>query len=390
MFFENEKDILGDISADNDLISWDDVLAKEEKKETPSPQQGKKTNQDGIVDLRDELNFTPGEDEPINEEELTKILNDDSMYTQQATYDSNGNGHDFQDDNSMSIEENALNESLNMQMNKKPPHDFMPRKEQQKKSSNMLPLLLLLLVLLLAGGGYYGLSFYAEENDLTIAEIFKPQTTQDKMNEMTPQDLQNRNDQAIQEETSIQEEENIPVVNEDEAQEIVPEDTTKEESEAKTKVVQVHNTGRINPFQPIGKYLTVTVPKTTLNYDGSGVPKPPEEYGIEDVNTRKMVTITISGVMYDNVSPSAIITYDNDDYFVQKGDKLDEFSILDIGQGFVIIGLGKNTYKASIGENFKVDVDIDGSAKFLPEGQGKQYFSSNHTSTSDVSIKTRN
>ena len=83
MYFENEKDILGDISADNDLISWDDVLAKEEEK--PSQAKQKQAKKDGIVDLKDEISFDSLDDEPIDEEALKKILNDDTTYSEQAS-----------------------------------------------------------------------------------------------------------------------------------------------------------------------------------------------------------------------------------------------------------------------------------------------------------------
>lgn len=383
MYFENEKDILGDISADNDLISWDDVLAKEEEK----PSKQKQASKDGVVNLKDEISFDSIDDEPIDEEALKKILNDDTTYSEQASYNSYeaASASTVNEIDPVSVQEDALNQSLSAEMNKRIPNDFVPRKEQQAKGSNVMPLLILALLLLLIGGGYYGITFYLEENDMSLEDLFNPQNNQQQVSQVA--DIPQENVQT--EDIASEQEENIPVVNEDEAQEIVPEDEANK-AEEKTKVVQVYNSGRVNPFQPIGKYLTITVPKTTLNYDGSGVPKPPEEYGIENENTRKMVTITVSGVMYDSKEPSAIITYDKDDYFVQKGDKLDEFDILDIGKGFVIIGLGKNTYKANIGENFQVDIDIDGSAKFLPEGQGRQYYSSNHTSTSDVAIRTRN
>ena len=90
-----------------------------------------------------------------------------------------------------------------------------------------------------------------------------------------------------------------------------------------------------------------------------------------------MMTIAVSGIMYDEVKPSAIITYNDNDYFVQRGDKLDNYRIIDIARNHVTIALGNNTYKANVGEEFKISSKFDGSAQFIPsqQGGGKQYYS---------------
>ena len=89
------------------------------------------------------------------------------------------------------------------------------------------------------------------------------------------------------------------------------------------------------------------------------------------------MAIAVSGIMYDETKPSAIITYDNNDYFVQKGDRLDEYRVLDITKTYVTMAYNKNVYKANIGEEFKVSSQFYGSADFLPtnQGGGKQYYS---------------
>ena len=145
----------------------------------------------------------------------------------------------------------------------------------------------------------------------------------------------------------------------------------------KKKVINVVPTGRSNPFMPIAKYATTEIPDAQILYDKSGIPKPPEEYGIKEKETVQLMTIAVSGIMYDDIKPSAIITYDNNDYFVQKGDKLDNYKIIEIAKNYVTIALGNNTYRANIGEEFKISSNFEGSARFMSqnEGGGRQYYS---------------
>ena len=91
----------------------------------------------------------------------------------------------------------------------------------------------------------------------------------------------------------------------------------------------------------------------------------------------KMLAIAVSGIMYDEVSPSAIITFDGNDYFVQKGDRLDDYKVINITRNSVTIALGKNLYRANIGEEFKITSNFYGSAQYLPskQGGGRQYYS---------------
>ena len=128
---------------------------------------------------------------------------------------------------------------------------------------------------------------------------------------------------------------------------------------------------------PLQKYIAVEIPETVIDYDKSGLPKPPETYGVQDERTTKMLTIAVSGIMYDETSPSAIITFDGNDYFVQKGDKLDDYRVIDISRSAVTIALGKNLYKAKVGEEFKITSNFYGSAQYLSpkQGGGRQYYS---------------
>jgi hypothetical protein len=172
----------------------------------------------------------------------------------------------------------------------------------------------------------------------------------------------------------------------------------------KRKIISVIPTGRSNPFLPISKYMTTSIPDTNVDYDRAGIPKPPESYGEKDIETTRLMSIAVSGIMYDETKPSAIFTYDNNDYFVQKGDRLDEYRILDITKTYVTLAYKKNVYKANIGEEFKVSTQFYGSADFIPsnQGGGRQYYSIGeqakqigvqptlrYVSESDITINTK-
>lgn len=360
MFFEDEKEIIregADIHIDEDgTVTWEDVLNTDN--DIPVVDNSKSGD---VVDLGDELELVQADDD-IDDAELTQILNKkheptvtpstEPVVEQQASAE-----EDFDIDSQLAsvvLEQNKTNET------------HTPRKKEKPASnSSSTPLLLVvLLILILGGGGYYGYQ-YLLDNDM-LGSVNQPNlpprpTPQQEMNNITPEQLEQR--QAVQEE--------IPVVNEEQAQEIQPEEPKKEEKlEEKKQVINVIPTGRPNPFMPIAKYATTDAPDAEILYDKSGIPKPPETYGIKEEETVQLMAIVVSGIMYDDTRPSAIITVDNNDYFVQKGDRLEDYKILDIAKNYVLISLGKNVYKASVGEEFKVSHDFYGKAEFVPEAQG--------------------
>lgn len=372
MFFEDEKEIIregADIHIDEDgTVTWEDVLNTEN--DIPTIDDSKEEN---IVDLGDELELVENDD--VNDEELTQILTQqqpkaetthvvepkpvDEPQKEQAQEE------DFDIDSQLA--------SVVLEQNKTTNESYEPRKREKQNTSSSSPLLLvILLIVILAGGGYYGYQYLSENDMLSSVGRQEPQprpTPQHEMNNITPEQLEQRQQVAKQEE--------IPVVNEEEAQEIKPEEEPKKEEklEEKKQVINVIPTGRPNPFMPIAKYATTDAPDAEILYDKSGIPKPPETYGIKEEETVQLMAIAVSGIMYDDTKPSAIITVDNNDYFVQKGDRLDDYRIIDIAKNYVLIALGKNVYKANVGEEFKVSQDFYGKAEFVPQAQGggKQY-----------------
>ena len=116
---------------------------------------------------------------------------------------------------------------------------------------------------------------------------------------------------------------------------------------------------------------------------------PPDAYGNEP-DAQDLMKVAVSGILFDNVKPSAIITINDVDYFVQKGDKVDDYIVLDINRQSVVVKKGTNIYKAGVGERFNQNVKIDGSAVY--GSGGAMYYSSaspSYTSASDVEVRTQ-
>ena len=97
--------------------------------------------------------------------------------------------------------------------------------------------------------------------------------------------------------------------------------------------------------------------------------------------------VTVSGILFDNVKPSAIINVNGSDYFVQIGDKVDDFQVIAINTQYVAIKDGTNIYRAQVGESFSNSSPVSGMAQRQTSGKfagAKQY-----TSTSDVEVSVR-
>ena len=374
MFFEDEKDIIesgADIHISEDgTVTWEDVLSDTEKDlvsvKDSIPNNNNKEKQESVIDLGDELELVSDIDEDVNEEELKQILSEQESPKQKA-FDAFGNA-EKQPEEISNEDEFDIDSQLASVASEENDKDItekevvLPKKDSQKKSSGLTMVLLAVLFAVVVVAGVYQIIGYTKDNNLNQEELMPNKTVQEEMNNIT------------QEELSQRVEENIPVVNENEVGEIKPDEQPVQE---KKEVIDIKSTGRANPFMPLQKYIAVEIPETVIDYDKSGLPKPPETYGVQDERTTKMLTIAVSGIMYDETSPSAIITFDGNDYFVQKGDKLDDYRVIDISRSAVTIALGKNLYKAKVGEEFKITSNFYGSAQYLSpkQGGGRQYYS---------------
>ena len=108
---------------------------------------------------------------------------------------------------------------------------------------------------------------------------------------------------------------------------------------------------KANPFVPYRTLGNEVKRPTELVND---IPKfdliaPPEKLAT-DSDAEKILSTTISGILYDKYSPTAIIKIDGNDYLVKKGDKVNKFTVVAIEKDSVTVKTGNNTYKAGIGE----------------------------------------
>ncbi len=90
------------------------------------------------------------------------------------------------------------------------------------------------------------------------------------------------------------------------------------------------------------------------------LPVPPTSLASASSAAAKITRTKVVGIMYNKVSPSAIINVDDKDYLVRIGDKIigQEYKVVQINPSIITVSLGSNVYSASIGELFSRD-DFD-------------------------------
>lgn len=105
-------------------------------------------------------------------------------------------------------------------------------------------------------------------------------------------------------------------------------------------------TVKANPFLPYREINKSNSVKDVPKFD---LVEPPETV-TEGSDAARVMDTVVSGILYDKYSPSAILNIEGNDYLVKKGDVINNYKILNIMQDSVTVMLGKNTYKAGIGE----------------------------------------
>lgn len=103
---------------------------------------------------------------------------------------------------------------------------------------------------------------------------------------------------------------------------------------------------KANPFVP---YRDINDTGVVNDVPAYNIVEPPEVINENSDAARVMDTI-VSGILYDKFSPSAIINIEGNDYLVKKGDVVNNYKVINITQDSVTVQLGKNAYKAGIGE----------------------------------------
>ena len=107
---------------------------------------------------------------------------------------------------------------------------------------------------------------------------------------------------------------------------------------------------RLNPFKPTD-VDTTKVRGTIANDTGFEIVEPPVS-SVADENLTKLLQTQISGILYDEESPSAIVNLNGIDQFVKVGDNVGGYLIEGISRNQVQISYQNNTYVASVGELF--------------------------------------
>lgn len=122
--------------------------------------------------------------------------------------------------------------------------------------------------------------------------------------------------------------------------------SSRAKRKGKMILVTVGDSGRTNPFLPAGENI---LPTSAYGLPKLNILAPPETLS-SGSEAGKIMTTTISGILYDKYSPSAIINIEGSDYLVKRGDIINHYKVLVIGKTEVIVQLGRNIYKAGVGE----------------------------------------
>lgn len=118
-------------------------------------------------------------------------------------------------------------------------------------------------------------------------------------------------------------------------------------------VIPVSSGGRVDPFLPYGQQMANAVkPKFDLV-------APPLEIPVEDPMVDKLLNFKITGIMYDNIRPSAILTVDDTEQLVHKGDVVMGYKILNITKNAVIVKYKTNIYEVSTGQTLNAGVNLN-------------------------------
>lgn len=115
-------------------------------------------------------------------------------------------------------------------------------------------------------------------------------------------------------------------------------------------MVAYNKKARQNPFKPID-----SLGKKDVFSEFGGqefeIIEPPTS-SVADENLTKLLQTQISGILYDDISPSAIVNLNGIDQFVKIGDTISGYKIESITRDKVEITYNGNTYVASVGELF--------------------------------------
>lgn len=108
----------------------------------------------------------------------------------------------------------------------------------------------------------------------------------------------------------------------------------------------IEDYGRANPFLPPDEAATLNRVVSPLPYE---LVNPPED-ATADTDASRIIQTKVSGILFDNHNPAAILNMEGTDYLVRTGDVINNYKILAIYKDNVAVQLGDNIYKAGVGE----------------------------------------
>lgn len=116
-------------------------------------------------------------------------------------------------------------------------------------------------------------------------------------------------------------------------------------------MVVYNKASRMNPFKPPIIEKTEENPYEIIDNTQFEIIEPPTA-SIPDENLTRLLQTQISGILYDDESPSAIVNLNGLDQFVKIGDVISGYKIENITRDKVQISYKNNSYVASVGELF--------------------------------------
>ena len=276
----------------------------------------------------------------IQNETVNEIPVDFQSESQQYQNVNNDNFNDDEQNETYEYNENE-NENYNNKMPGSPIiyDDETNIKKEKKKKGGIIPLLLLALISV-------GI-FYAVINMPQVKEKISG--------------IYNQKEEAI---NDIEEIENFTNVNNriEEQNQTVKQSDKKENKRAKMVVFDEENKNSssanvkicANPFLPtIDVKVSASSSENENALGAYEIISPPSGSEMDESATEvsTMMETKVSGILYDNDNPQAILNYDGQDQLVSRGDRLGGFYIMSITPDKVILKQGNNVYRVSVGQS---------------------------------------
>lgn len=252
----------------------------------------------------------------------------------------------------------------------------------QKKSGGSPILVVLLLLILLGVGGYIAYSKFVVnngQNDFSAPqqenaiEIQSEQAQSDNLadsffaeaggdssdmmsvdfnsNGETNVTTTNGNDEAVATVTETNQTEGVSASDLFENQGETEETANNQDEENNAIMVVYNKAARLNPFKPPVIDKTQLDDYDMLNNTEFEIIEPPVQ-SVPDENLTRLLQTQISGILYDEENPSAIVNLNGLDHFVKTGDVVSGYTIDNITKDKVQVSYKDNSYVASVGELF--------------------------------------